>query len=592
MSVRRPGDVLAGRYRLADLLSESDHGRFWLAHDSILGRPVAVQVLDAADSRADALMEAARVSASLADPRLLRVLDAETREGICFVVNEWGRGTSLDITLARSGPLSPRHSAWIASEVAATLAKAHDLGHAHGRLIPDNVLIDEAGGVRIVGFAVQAALYDHATPSAEDDDAQLASILAACLTATWSGDGESSLPRTPTRAGRPMRPRQVRAGVPKVLDDLCAAAFDRRAHGRHGGRVLDARHLHDALLAYLGDPSDVAGLPPESAAETSGSMVITTSLTLPVTHDDDLGSTSDLSDDLESTASTASTDPTDMPTQAGLPSFDDDSWHRPRTEPVPPPPPLETPAPKPLFADEPRMPRASDHPVTGSPEPTVVSAGARHGRAWTSATTAPRRRRSRLLPVGIAVVALILVAAAVLVVRDLPGQHGGSAAPSAGSSPQAQAAAPIKNITATDFDPQGDPPSENPEDAPRAVDGNPATYWLTKTYHAQLGPQPPALKSGVGLLLDLHGTYAVHTVSLTLDGSPTAVSLYLTDAKPTGVSGLHPAATTTVGADPGHVDLGGAKGRYLVVWLTSLPQVQGGYRGEVAEVGVRGARLR
>ena len=31
-----------------------------------------------------------------------------------------------------------------------------------------------------------------------------------------------------------------------------------------------------------------------------------------------------------------------------------------------------------------------------------------------------------------------------------------------------------------------------------------------------------------------------------------------------------------------------ATGRFLVLWFTSLPQAEGGYRGEVAEVVVRG----
>ena len=34
----RPGDVLAGRYRLIDLLTESGGGRFWRAHDNVLER--------------------------------------------------------------------------------------------------------------------------------------------------------------------------------------------------------------------------------------------------------------------------------------------------------------------------------------------------------------------------------------------------------------------------------------------------------------------------------------------------------------------------------------------------------------------------
>ena len=41
----RPGDVLAGRYLLVDLLSESGDGRFWRAHDRVLDRHVALHVI-------------------------------------------------------------------------------------------------------------------------------------------------------------------------------------------------------------------------------------------------------------------------------------------------------------------------------------------------------------------------------------------------------------------------------------------------------------------------------------------------------------------------------------------------------------------
>ena len=41
----RPGDVLAGRYRLVDLLAESRGGRFWRAHDRVLERHVALHCL-------------------------------------------------------------------------------------------------------------------------------------------------------------------------------------------------------------------------------------------------------------------------------------------------------------------------------------------------------------------------------------------------------------------------------------------------------------------------------------------------------------------------------------------------------------------
>ena len=122
----KAGDVLADRYRLVDLLSETPHGRFWRAHDRILERHVALHVIPADDERAELLLEAARRSATVLDTRFLRVLDAERAEEFCYVVNEWGSGTSLDIMLATNGPLAPREAAWVVAEVADSIAAPAD----------------------------------------------------------------------------------------------------------------------------------------------------------------------------------------------------------------------------------------------------------------------------------------------------------------------------------------------------------------------------------------------------------------------------------------------------------------------------------
>ena len=55
------------------------------------------------------------------------------------------------------------------------------------------------------------------------------------------------------------------------------------------------------------------------------------------------------------------------------------------------------------------------------------------------------------------------------------------------------------------------------------------------------------------------------------------------------MAGLTPAATVHASGTRQRLTLDQpARGRYLTVWLTSLPQVDGGYRGEIAEVAVRG----
>src|SRR3954453_7070609 len=140
-----PGEVLVDQYRLTDLLTESKGGKFWGAFDSGLQRDRAVHIIACDDTRAPLLREAARTSATVLDRRMLRVLDIDEAAERCFVVNEWGSGTSLDILLADGGRLSPTGAAWIVAEVAGSLALAHDEQVAHGRLVPENVLIDADG---------------------------------------------------------------------------------------------------------------------------------------------------------------------------------------------------------------------------------------------------------------------------------------------------------------------------------------------------------------------------------------------------------------------------------------------------------------
>lgn len=276
-----PGDLLAERYRLDDLLSESGSGRFWRAHDEILSRDVAVHVIAADDPRADQLMSAARRSAVLLDRRILRVLDADRFGSICYVVNEWADGLSLDRLLA-DGPLEPDRAAWLAFEVGAVISGAHASGLMHSRLNPENVLVDDSGSVRLIGFAVDAALSgvdtSDAAANVSRDVRDLAAVLYGGLTGRWAGQSTSErLPAAPREAGVLLRPRQVTAGVPTALDAICGEVLGNkpalRSRGTHARGALDcdsARGVTDALLRYLGDPSVQAAQEARRASERVG----------------------------------------------------------------------------------------------------------------------------------------------------------------------------------------------------------------------------------------------------------------------------------------------------------------------------------
>ena len=258
---RGPGELLAGRYRLDDLLQESDGGRLWRAHDLVLSRDVGVHLISAQDPRADGLLNAARRSAVLTDRRILRVLDAESRGEVCYVVTEWADGTTLEVLL-EDGPLDAPRASWVTAEVGSALASAHAVGHAHGRLSPDCVQIDASGAVRIVGFAVNAALVGLPPGEIAGDVTDLAAILYAALTGRWPGRAPSDrVPAAPHEGGRVLRARQVRAGVPRPLDTLCDQVLSPDSHAAHARTPHDlttALGISEALSAFVGDPTAVS----------------------------------------------------------------------------------------------------------------------------------------------------------------------------------------------------------------------------------------------------------------------------------------------------------------------------------------------
>lgn len=624
----RPGDVLAGRYRLVDLLTESGGARFWRAHDRVLERHVALHVVDAGDSRAAGLLEAARRSATILDRRILRVLDAETVDGLCYVVNEWGSGTSLDILVASTGPLEPRRAAWLVAEVADSVARAHDAGVAHGRLVPENVLVDRNGEIRVIGFSVDAAMHGLTGFRPSVDTSDLAGLLYCALTGKWAGVSASAVPRAPLEHGEVLRPRQVRAGIPRPLDSLCDAVLHTHTNGQPAsrGRELVALTTAREISAYLDDfVGDPAGLPEALLASIPAQTLRDQYVVLPAVPEILARDSGELPavPHAEARQPEPEPEPEDEPedapedgpeegglrTQAGMPIFDDNSddvsWLQSRATPAPPPPPFEEPPQRPLFAPTP----ASGEPVRRARPGGASTNGA--GEYWPWADTGTGRSTgSGLTPViddepppgrswlrlAAAIAAGLLLLVAIVVAYNLGRgktvlgaevDDDPTPTPSTSTTPSAEPTL-LGGLVADDLDPQGTPePEENSDDAPLAVDGKVATTWSTSSYEQQLGPD--GLKTGVGLSIDLKGMQTVTSVEVTLVGAPTGISLYLSDSAPTDVEGLQRVASTTAEAETVTIDLSEpAEGRFLVVWLTALPPDGAEFRGTIAEVAVRG----
>ena len=570
-----PGTVLGGRYRLDDLLSESAGARFWRGTDTVLARNVAIHALPSEDARAGALLEAARRSATVLDPHLLRVLDCDDADGVTWVVNEWGSGASLDILLER-GPLPASRAAWLTREVAETIAVAHDAGVCHGRLTPECVLVTEAGSVKLIGFVLASAIEngngasstDHGTgygslDERERDVIDLAGILYAAVTGRWPGVSPSAVPRAPRDAKGPLRPRQVRAGVPRTLDAICERVLRREAH-EHVMPIERAQEIVAALSDFVGE-QDAPG-PDGVAAMFHEPTVAIRRDQLPA-----------------AVAAPAAPAPsTDQPEASAAPAPELDETQ------AAPLPPFEEHPERPLFAStERRRPVPQAEPGTDAwlygEAPPPAQAATDDGAD--DREPSPARRWLRVaLVVGVVIVVLAAMAVAFNFGK---GKDNSGATTNPGASRPTRQLTPVRPVAVHDFDPEGNPPTENPSEVRFATDGDPSTAWRTSTYRGN--PALGGLKDGVGLLLDLGSVHPLNTVVVQLVGQPTEVSLYASPAgvndPPAQIGDLRKVAGQTVDNTKVTFRLAQpVRSRFLVVWLTRLPAVPGGFQGQIAEI--------
>jgi serine/threonine protein kinase len=152
-------------------------------------------------------------------------------------------------------------------------------------------------------------------------------------------------------------------------------------------------------------------------------------------------------------------------------------------------------------------------------------------------------------------------------------------------SPVKPVSKPIAISSARDFDPFGRDGSEKPDDIYKVYDKSTSTYWQTDYY---LSTDFGRLKPGVGVILDLGKVQQVGKVTVTFVGD-TSVELRAASSdvtsEPTSFDAYSKVAKgsgTTVTFTPGK----SLKSRYLLVWLTKLPMIDGEWRGRVADVKV------
>jgi len=179
LEILSPGDLLAGRFEIEEILGQGGFGVVYSAHQVGVERPVVVKVLLPAARLEEGVVERfkreARVAAALQHPNTVTIIDfGETNGGLPYLVMERVFGDPLDEIVETTGQFDTERARHVIVQILEALSEAHAAGVIHRDLKPSNVLLCDIHGkkdfVKVIDFGI-ARLTDQV--SGRDDEKSL-----------------------------------------------------------------------------------------------------------------------------------------------------------------------------------------------------------------------------------------------------------------------------------------------------------------------------------------------------------------------------------------------------------------------------------
>ena len=147
-----------GKYKIIELVGEGAMGTVYRATDSVLGRTVAVKVMNASIARQQdhrqRFLREAQAAGSLQHPNVVTIYDLGELDGHLFIAMEFVHGTDLERLMTAVEPLKLQSKLDIIVDVLMGLSYAHKHGIIHRDIKPANIRVGEDGHAKIMDFGV------------------------------------------------------------------------------------------------------------------------------------------------------------------------------------------------------------------------------------------------------------------------------------------------------------------------------------------------------------------------------------------------------------------------------------------------------
>ena len=152
-----PNEQLS-EYRIVRVLGRGAFGTVYLAHDTLLDRPVAIKELTVTSQTDEVafkrFLQEARAAGGLNHPHIVTVHALKVVGANVYLVTEYLAGGSLRALLEERGPLALEEAVRIAADVCEGLAAAHARGIVHRDVKPENILLTEDGRAKVGDFGI------------------------------------------------------------------------------------------------------------------------------------------------------------------------------------------------------------------------------------------------------------------------------------------------------------------------------------------------------------------------------------------------------------------------------------------------------